>query len=335
MNYRGKILTISPTGDGGRRNEYICTAHYCGHVEIVPIVPGTEGMAFPPIPLSGPGLVGVVYDWRSDSDLIQRVKARCMSVIRGMKEGNDLFSYLFPPSALRSTMQNAEQNLARLESLDGDQPAAVNRPTPSKDTRSALDRVFDELFAGDLAVIGEIQDSMFVVPKDQKAMIGVNPCYIGKLLFIEIPLDCDEGDGESGEYIVVQQTPDSLYGLRTTCCKAGLEVVRIPFALDDKKINIVDVYEDDDFVQEFIERLDDMDTEDFEPIECDLAETASRQLSRMLEKKLTDRAKAIDPFERIVKASQPFNMLGCMSGRVSGQAEKRGCSTKECCGCGV
>jgi len=311
-NLRGKILTISPTGEGGRCRDYICTAHYCDHIEIVPTRPGTEGMVFPPIPLSGPGLVGVVYDSREDAALIRRVKDRCESVIRGLEEGRAMFSFLFPPSALSGTRRGVERNLARLESLDGDQPTAVSRPTPSKDTRSALDRVFDELFAGDLAVVGDIQDSM--LPKE---MVGANPSYVGKLAFIEIPLECDEGDGESGEYIVVQQTPDSLYGIRTTCCKAGLEVVRLPLALDDKQISIVDSYDDDEFVQEFIERLDDMDTDDYEPIECDLAETASRQLKRMLEKKLSNRAKAMD--------APKLNTLGCTTSRMNSHP-------RVCCG---
>ena len=348
MNYRGSVLSMSPTGDGGRRNEYICTAHYANHVEIVPTCPGTEGMAFPPIPLSGPGLVGVIYESHRDPAVVQRVRDRCASVICGLEEGHSLFSSLFTPSALKGTLRGVQQNLARLESLDGDQPATLDRPVPARDCHSALDRVFDQLFGGDFEAIGEVQDSIFVVPKKKETeMIGEHPNCVGKLVFIEIPLACDDGDGQSGEYIVVQQTADSLYGLRTTCCKAGLEVVRIPFALDDKKINVVDVYEDDNFVQEFIERLDDMDTEDFETIECDLAETASRQLSRMLEKKLTSRAN--EPMDRLFKsADKLFNMLGCTTSRMSSanptfdQAEDRvhrtGCGQvkprAECCGCG-
>ena len=347
MNYRGMILTISPTGEGGHRNEFICTANYANHVEIVPTVPGTEGLAFPPISLSGPGLVGVIYDWRSDPALIERVKARCASVVRNLEGDNPVFAAIFTRGVLGSTLRNAKQNLARLESLDGDQPVAASRPAPIQDRHAALDRVFNQLFAGDYEVIGKLQDSIFIVPKTKEIpMIGVHPDLTGKLAFIEIPLGCDE-DGESGEYVIVKQSPDSLYGVKTTCCMAGLEVVRIPFESGEQKIAILDVYEDDDFIEDFIERLDDMDTEDYEPIECDLAETASRQLSRMLEKKLTDRAKLDDPLDRLFKATDRlFSTLGTMSGRMSSvnpsfQAEDRihrtGCghARNECCGCGV
>lgn len=340
-NLRGKIVLASPTGKGGHVNEYICTAHYGDRIEIVPICPGTEGLAFPPIPLSGSGLVGVVHDCREDAGLIRRVKDRCASVIRGLEEGNRLFSFLFPPGALRNTLQGVQRNLARLDSLDGDQPAAVSPPVPRKDARSALDRAFDKLFG----VVGEIQDSIFAVPKSKecsKAMIGAHPSRVGKLLFLEIPLECDDPiEQVSGEYIVVGQSPDSLYVVNTCSCLAATTVLRFPFSNEaGKKLLILDEYEDDEFIQEFIERLDDMDTDDYDAIDCDAAETVSRQLKRMLEKKLADRAKTLDdPCDRIIKAGEPLNLLGSTSGRVSGttpnrSADRSTCRT-ECCGCGV
>ena len=55
MDYRGMILRMSPSGEDGRCNDYVCTAHYSGHVEIVPTIPGTETKLFVPICLQGPG----------------------------------------------------------------------------------------------------------------------------------------------------------------------------------------------------------------------------------------------------------------------------------------
>jgi hypothetical protein len=317
VNYRGKILTISPTGEGGHRNEYICTAHYADHIEIVPICPGTEGMVFPLIPLSGAGLVGVVFDSRDDADLIRQVKDRCKSVIRGLEEGRTMLSFLFPRSALSGTRQGVQQNLARLESLDGDQPAAMKPPVPSKDSRSALkeqgyssvlDRAFAEMFGGQFLSNEECA----------KPMVGENPSHVGKLVFLEIPLECDDPiEQVSGEYIVVGQSPDSLYIVNTCCCLAGTTVLRFPFSNGaGKELLILDEYEDDTFIEEFIERLDDMDTDDYDAIDCDAAETVSRRLKRMLEKKLTDRAKSMMASKPAVR---PFNTLGCMTRR-------------ECCG---
>ena len=55
VDYRGMILRMSPSDEDGRCNDYVCTAHYSGHVEIVPTVPGTETKFFAPICLQGPG----------------------------------------------------------------------------------------------------------------------------------------------------------------------------------------------------------------------------------------------------------------------------------------
>lgn len=285
MNYRGKILYMSPTGEGGRRNEYVCTSHYGDHIEIVSTTKGNEAMVFPPIPLSGPGMIGVIYNDYENPTLIKRLKLRFSSIAQTIDVSGSLFSGLFPHETVQHALQGVKMNLARLESLDGDQTVPRDIPVPQRDVSSALGRAFDQIFGGDLEVVGKIDDTLFCVPKKKDDKIGEHPNYVGKIVFIEIPLESDDGDGESAEYIVVQQSEDSLYCVRTTCCKAGLEVVRIPFGFEDLHIDILDVYEDDEFVREFIDRLDDMDTEDYQPIECDLAETSSRQLSRMLEKK--------------------------------------------------
>ncbi len=312
-NYRGKVLTISPTGEGGRINEYVCTAHYADHVEIVPTHPGAEGMAFPPIPLSGPGLVGVIYNWREDADLIRRVKDRCAATLHGLDGDRGFFFGLFPGSAIRGTRQNVAKNLVRLRSLEGDQSATVKSPSPS----SALNQVFDDFFGNGKDVIGEVHDSALLTKMPK---IGTNPNYIGKLVFIEVPLECDDGTGDSGEYVVIQQSADSLYALRTASCQAGLEVVRIPFVVGGKAIAILDSYNDDAFIEEFIERLDEMDADDFKVIECDLSETASRQLSRTLEKNLSRRAKSMKTSNAM---DELFGVPGRTSGPSSNQADDR------------
>ena len=114
MDYRGKILRMSPTGSQGRANAYVCTAHYAGHVEIVPTAPGSETKHFPPIPLQGT-LAGVVYDHWDDPKLIEEVKARLQSAVR---------DWLKTDRTDVSDFEALHKNLARLQSLDGDQPAA-------------------------------------------------------------------------------------------------------------------------------------------------------------------------------------------------------------------
>ena len=244
MDYRGKILRMSPTPNS-RANAYICTAHYAGHVEIVPTAPGSETKDFPPIPLQG-SLAGVVYDHWDDPQLTEEVKHRMQSVIQDWlkTERTDI-----------SDFEALHRNLARLQPLDGDQPTKCPKPAPR---------------------------------------------LVGKLVVLEFPFDSDL---ESGEYIVIRQSADSLYAVFTANCLSGSEIVRIP--LDG--LVTLDVYEDDEFIREFIERLDDMSTDDYRPEECDVAETTSRQLRRMLSAK----QKTESPLDRLFKATdQLFDKLG-------------------------
>lgn len=263
MDYRGKILRMSPTGNSGRAYAYVCTAHYAGHVEIVPTVPGFETKTYPPIPLQGV-LAAVVYDSWDDPKLIDAVKARCRAVIRDWVE-NDRSD--------TSDFEAVHKNLARLQSLDGDQPVASPPPVPSN---------------GNCVRIGR-------------------PNYVGKLVFVEFPLD-SKAAYDSGEFIVVAQSANSIYGVKTDSRLAGIGIGRIPFVAGDEEITIIGCCEDDDFIQEFVERLDDMDTDDYKADECDAAETVSRQLSRMLEAKRRDTA---NPFDQLFKATDElFGRLG-------------------------
>ncbi len=268
MDYRGMILRMSPIGEDGRCNDYVCTAYYSGHVEIVPTVPGTETKLFPPIPLQGPGPNGVVYDSWSDGNLIQRVKERLVTRLRSLEQQDALLSGMFGRSD-QTDLNAVKENLGRLESLDDGRAAEMPPPVPC---------------------------DAFPATKER-------PCYAGKLVFLEVPLRHDDND--SGEYIVVQQSDDSLYVVDTTCCMTGVRVQRFPFSAGDEHITILDSYEDDDFIREFVDRLDDMDTETYRVNQCDAAETVSRQLSRMLERK-TPSSHATDA---------AFNSLGCQTGR--------------------
>ena len=272
MDYRGKILRMSPTGSQGRANAYICTAHYAGHVEIVPTAPGSETKHFPAIPLQGT-LAGVIYDHWDDPKLVEEVKVRLQSVIR---------DWLKTDRTDVSDFEALHKNLVRLQSLEGDQPAALASPVPSNGCS---------------------------VEKE-------HPNYVGKLVFIEFPLGSD-AEYDSGEFIVVAQSADSLYGLKTNSCLTGIGVGRIPFVAGDEEMTILSVCEDDEFVRDFIERLDDMTTDDYEPEECDAAETVSRQLQRMLAAK----GKA-SPLDRLFKATDDFfDRLGMVGKKPS-----------QCCG---
>lgn len=342
MDYRGKIVKLARYA-GCAPKDYICTAHYAGHVEIVSVTPGQEGSVYPLIPLQGSLLSGVIHDSWNDPSLIDEVKMRCRQCIA---------------DALKNRDQNDETieycdrlhtNLNRLQSLDGDQPATVVTPAPNKEEHTAVDRAIAELFGGNIFSERKeeevLHEELFIVSMGPIEMPvgGSRPDYTGKLVFIEVPLEFDDR-GDSGEYIVIAQSDNSLYGVKTTCCKSGVEVVRIPFEHEGHSITILNAYEDDNFIKEFIERLDDMDTGNYKPLECDLAETASRQLSRMLEQKLLRMAKSVDDsLSEFFKATDTLlKTFGSVSGPVGSLAdnsadkpvEDRVCQT-ECAGCAI
>jgi len=254
VDYRGKILRMSVTGNAGRGSAYICTAQYAGHVEIVPTAPGSETKHYPAIPLQG-ALAGVIYDHWDDPQLIEEVKARMQSAIQ---------DWLKTDRTDVSDFEALQKNLARLHSLEGDQQVVPTALVPSKECSAKKEL----------------------------------PDYVGKLVFIEFPLGSD-AECDSGEYIVIAQSPDSLYGVKTDSCVVG--VGRIPFVTEGKEITILSVCEDDEFIRDFIERLDDMDTEDYAAEECDAAETVSRQLQRMLSAK-----QIASPLDRLFKATDEF-----------------------------
>jgi hypothetical protein len=263
MDYRGSIINLSRY-EGLVPKDYICTAHYAGCVEVVPVEIGQENITYPPIQLVGPGLVGTVHGWRLDPATIAQVTKRCEARIA------DLEAKVYPLSEGQVSQQKGLQcNLGRLKGLDGDLPAKRAEPKPS-DYSSAQNAVFAGIYG-----------------------VPVRPNYVGKLVFVEIPLEFD--DDSSGEFIVVAQSADSLYVVDTASCMDGIRVYRMPFSSGTVSINILNSYEDDDFVREFIDRLDDMDTEDYDTLACDAAETVSRQLNRMLEAK----ANKIDLLDRM------------------------------------
>jgi len=256
VDFRGKILRMSVTGNAGRGSAYICTAQYAGHVEIVPTAPGSETKHYPAIPLQG-ALAGVIYDHWDDPQLIEEVKARMQSAIQ---------DWLKTDRTDVSDFEALQKYLARLHSLEGDQQVVPTALVPSKECSAKKEL----------------------------------PDYVGKLVFIEFPLG-SEAEYDSGEFIVVIQSTDSLYAVKTENCLTGTRIDRIPFNAGGKQIAVLSVCEDDEFVREFIERLDDMDTDSYRPEECDAAETVSRQLTRMLSTK-----KKVSPLDRLFKATDEF-----------------------------
>ena len=300
MDQRGRVITLSRYV-GDEPTDYICTASYGNTVEIVPITPGQEHVNFLPIELGSPRRV---YGSYVDNVTIKQVKARCEARVRSLEKQDRLLNGIFG-RANSDDLEGARVNLERLCSLDGDLPVTRDEPTPAMDTRtSAMSAVFAEVYGG-----------------------FRRPNLVGKMAFIEIPLAYDD-DG-SGEFIVVQQSQDSLYVVDTNSCAAGVRVYRMPFSDGDEHITILDSYEDDDFVREFIDRLDDMDTESYDTAMCDAAETVSRQLSRMLENKAKQTSVLDDLF------GLPGLFFGPIGSVEPKQAEDRchraGCNA-QCCG---
>ncbi len=132
-----------------------------------------------------------------------------------------------------------------------------------------------------------------------------------------IPLEYDED--ASGEFIVIQQSQDSLYVVDTNSCTAGCRISRLPFSAGEDHLTVLDSYEDDAFIREFIDRLDDMDTEDYTAWQCDAAETVSRMLARMLERKEAKKVSGAPLF---------FGPIGTADPK---QAEGRCTRPCECC----
>ncbi len=172
-------------------------------------------------------------------------------------------------------LERMHRNLSRLDSLDGDETSMLLPPVPEKSCAARISR----------------------------------PDYVGKLLFLEFPWDC-EGACDSGEFIIIAQSDNSLYAVKTDSCLNGIYVGRIPFTAGDRSISILSVVEDDEFIQGFIDRLDDMTTADYPPEACDAAETGSRQLVRMLASK---NPMSLDEFFQ-ASADAIFGVIGCHSG---------------------
>jgi hypothetical protein len=294
MDYRGKIITLSRY-EGLAPKDFICTAHYAGCVEVVPIEVGQEHITYPPIALQGPGLIGTVHNWRNSTRMIDEVKSRCISRLDAdfYREGS-------------ADQNGIRKNLDRLQSLDGDQPVKLDEPTPRRDAYSAAQNaVFAEIYGG----------------------LSVRPNYVGRLVFIEIPIEYDD-DG-SGEFIVINQSSDSLYVVDTQCCAAGARVYRMPFSDGESHITILDSHEDDDFVREFIDRLEDMDTESYDDSMCDAAETVAHLLARMLERKSKEKT-ALDLL--FGKTDLFFGPIGTTDKRQSeDRCHRVGCNA-QCCG---
>ncbi len=219
----------------------------------------------------------------SELELIQSVKQQIRGEIRKLVGVGATGPVANSPTFNASKFQALQRNLQKLESLDGDQSADLLPPVPEKQP-------------------------------------GLRPNYVGTLAMVEFPLDSDAAH-DSGLFIIVAQSEDSLYAVKADSCVTGAMVGRIPFVAGDEAIKILSVTQDDQFIREFIERLDDMTTEDYPAELCDAAETVSRQLLHLISGKEASRP-ATDALDRLfaATAADPFlNLLGRMSG----------------CGCGM
>jgi hypothetical protein len=303
MDHRGKIVTLSRFV-GDKPADYICTSDDGNIVEVVPVAPGSEYISFMPFRLND---CWHVYRCYSDEQKIKEVKTRCEILVQETEHENFLLNAIFGLTA--DDLEVVRLNLKRLSSLDGDQPVKRNEPTPSIDYRAAKTNFFAQMYGGTTC----------------------RPNYVGKLVFVEIPLAFD--DDESTEYIVVEQLADSLYVVDTTCCADGVRTYRIPFSDGNgANITILDSYEDDDFIREFIDRLDDMDTDDWDVDACDAAETTSRKLARMLEKKAEQKSS----FDDLLKTHTTGLFFGPISStfgdpkQAEGRCNRTGCSGIGC-----
>jgi len=167
MTYRGKIIKLARYFGCPPAN-YVCTAHYAGHVEVVPIEPGEEDAVYPPIAIQG-ALAGLVYDAWDDADLIAEVTARCQqclqNVLHDRPRNDDSFAYY----------GRIHTNLSRLQSLDGDQPVEAESPVPEDNAHAAVDRVFEEL--GKNHPLAGVLDDLF-----NHAPVGVESLLIVELV---------------------------------------------------------------------------------------------------------------------------------------------------------
>ncbi len=193
------------------------------------------------------GYEGVVYDLIPASAITIRDYWSNPNTIKEVRERiQKKIQEILSAGKDSAVLTGMYRNLERIDSLDGDDPVDLTPPVPK-----------------------------------QECGVSIHPNYVGKIALIEFPLDSDVAH-HSTEFIILAQSNDSLYGVKTDSAQMGVHVGRIPFTSGDQSIKILSVVEDDQFIRDFIERLDDMTTDDYPPELCDAAETTSRRLSRLL-----------------------------------------------------
>jgi len=251
VNHKGKIISLTmdiftPAA------EYICTAHYGDIIEWVPLHPKQAGhLEFPPTPLSSILFRGR----RDDKALIEKTTAEYKAAVKSWERGDrdeDFMNVLVGKSSLESI----RNNLKRIESLN--------------DYSAGKNDVFAKIY-GDptFNVVGVVQDEVMLEPGCDGSCCK---CAIGKVAFVEF--------GELfGDFIVVEQSDEFVYGVWAASVASGYTIVRIPI----DEINILHIREDASFIGQFAERLDDMTTEDYSAIQCDAAETVVATLRRFVQ----------------------------------------------------
>jgi hypothetical protein len=237
VELRGKIVSLS-------FNEmhsltpfvFICTAE-CGETKtLVPAAPGTEGMLYNTVHIADTDEGMMLHSAWIDSAVIEAVKERCERLIRVLskdssRQGGQLYTYG------RATLRNAEINYERLCSLGGN---SYTEPTTDP---SLYDCVKLEQ------------------PVPEKELVG-------KIAFVEIPSTHD-GLTMSGEYLITEQSDDSLYGVKLSNRELSLSRIRLEH--EGQKLKILYVYDDPSFVSHFLNEMDEYATH----VDEELATTAS------------------------------------------------------------
>jgi hypothetical protein len=157
--------------------------------------------------------------------------------------------------------------------------------------------------------------------------------YIGKIVFVE-EANTKSGGYRDGEYVIVNQSPNNLFGISTRGGLESHEIKALPL-VGEKRYNIVSVSEDFEFLQAFVENLENFAKERNSPGKqwissvYDGALSSARMIRRLLEKtpecperccnkKMTAFREALKPLEEFVnKYCCPHDIIVIEQGHVS------------------
>lgn len=326
MNYRRKILEMSPD-ESIQTLPYLCTAEYGGHIETVCLGKDGELLVFPPMPVVGPNAMYIAKVREPSNEELDELEARLHARSK-TKIRNDVAEEFGDPNVALETNRERVHSLF-YESNFVQQCDRASVPTKLWDSITVgpveIGRVHDEVMLDldDMFSQEELADyeEMLATPGGVLGSNGVfadiyggcdypccNSSLVGKLVVAQPTLDCDENSG--GEYIVLFQSDDSIYGVNTFNVLAGSTVDRLVIDPEVGAYEIIESYEDDGFIVDFISRLESLVSGEFDECEgCpdnlqkDATVTVIRQLERLLESKSSD------------DLPPGFNVFGANTGR--------------------